>query len=480
MKKFWKYFLIVLLLILGLFMVGVLYLFFVPGSSLFNITYVSLNVQGVSNAYSRDQVETITIQNRDFPINIVEASSDNISVRVYSNSLGFALVKNSTVGINAKIEEGNLIFTISEPHGLMSNGDSVIELRIPENFSSNLSIINRNSTITLDREDYTIENLYYQGNAGQLNFTAGTISGSLDLELNRSDFTLGSDVATNNNDVTINVNDGTFNASNADLGEVVIETNTRGVFAIGECDRLTESIATAGGRIQAGTIGSINVRTSDTNLTINTLTHGGTIELTMGGNIEIGTTNALTDLITNSGDITVHNAQERLLAESRDGNITINNANYVVSATTTYGDIQVTFGEDAGHFLDTGARSLEATTNNGRIVVSGVENVIITINDNGRAEINMSDVLGVSSVLGKSGSVSLVINKDSKYNLTTKSDTGNVSVDLMQVDVTVGNIGYTTREETTTGVNLANGETTTNSLVVTTTSGDLTIRDTGV
>ena len=461
-------------------MVGILYLFFVPGSSLFNITYISLNVQGVSNAYSRDQVETITIQNRDFPINIVEASSDNVSIRVYSNSLGFALVKNSTVGINAKIEEGNLIFTISEPHGLMSNGDSVIELRIPENFSSNLSIINRNSTINLNREDFTIENLYYQGNAGKLNVTAGAILGTIDLELNKSDFTLSGDVETNNNNVVINVNNGTFNASNSDLGEVVIETNTRGVFSIGECDKLTESVATSGGRIQAGTIGSINVRTSDTNLTINTLTNGGTIELTMGGNIEIGTTNALTDLITNSGDITVHNALERVLAQSKDGNIIINNAKFIVSATSTYGDIQVNFSEDAGHFLDSGARSLEASTDNGKIVVNGVENIIITINDNGRAEIHMVDVLGVSSVIGKSGNVSLVINKDSKYNLTTKSNTGNVSVDLMQVDVTVGNIGYTTREETTTGVNLANGETSTNSLVVTTTSGDLTIRDTGV
>lgn len=480
MKKFWKYLLIILLLILGLFMVGVLYLFFVPGSSLFNITYVSLNVQGVSNAYHRDIVQTITIQNRDFPINIVDASSDNVSIRVYSNSLGFALVDNSTIAISSNIEDGNLTFTVTEPYGLTSKGDSVIELRIPENFSSNLRIINRNSTITLNKDDYSVEDLYYQGYSGQLNITSGSISGNIDLELNRSDFTLGENVTTNNNNVTINVNDGSFNASNADLGEVVIESNTRGVFYIGECDRLAESIATAGGRIQAGTVGSINVRTSDTNLTINTLTYGGTIELTMGGNIEIGTTNALTDLIANTGNILVHNAQERLLAETQDGSITVNNALYTVTATTTYGDIQVNFSEEAGHYLETGARALEATTDNGRIVANGVENIIITINDNGRAEINMSDVLGVSSVTGGTGSVNIVINQSSKYNLTTRSETGNVSVDLMQVDVTVGNIGYTTREETTTGVNLANGETTTNSLVVTTISGNLTIRDTGV
>ena len=462
-------------------MVGILFLFFVPGSSLFNITYISLNVQGVSKAYSKDEVNTITIQSRDFPISVAEASSENISVLVYSNSLGFTLTKNSELGINSNLENGNLTFVVTEPHGLTSRGDSYIQLRVPANYSTNLSIINNNATVNIEKEDFTINNLYYTANLGEFNLNSGSIVGNLDLELNRSDFNLGENAVTNNNNVTINVNDGEFNATHSNLGEVLIESNTRAIFRIAECDRLTERVTTAGGRIEAGTIGSINVRTSDTNVYINTLTNGGTINLTDGGNIEISNTYALTDLTTRLGDISVNGAHAGLVVSSHDGSINVENAYLYVNATNAYGDINVNFSNEADSYTsETSSRRLVATTENGKITSNGVENLLITIDGSGRVEVNMRDVLGVNSIVGDTGSVSLIINKDSQYTLTTKSDAGNVSVDLMQVDVTVGNIGYTSREETTTRVNLKEWESSENSLVVTTTSGDLTIRDTGV
>ncbi len=481
MRKFWKYFLIILLLVLGLIMVGILYLFFVPGSKLFNITYVSLNAQGFSKAYSVDEVQTIKIESRDYPISIVEATSDNVSLKLYSNSLGFALVKHSTISFNSQIEDGELTFVVNEPYGWLSKGKSYIELRVPENFSANLSIVNRNATVSVAKEDFTINNLFYQANIGTFNYTKGAITGSLDLELNRSDFSIAEEVATDGNEVTLNVKDGSFSALKESLGEVTIETNERGVFRIGACDTITERVSSAGGRIEVGTLGSVNIRASDTNVYIGTLSNGGTVELTKSGDIEINDTQALTDLKTNTGNITVDKAEQRLLVETEDGTITVKNAMFAVSAKSNYGDINITFNEEASHYSsDNEARALNATTNNGKITASGVENIVLTIDNKGRAEIYMDDVLGVNSIAGKAGSVYVKINKNSKYVLTTRSDSGAVSVDLMQLDVTLGVRGYTTREETITRVNLSTGETTSNSLVVTTTSGDLTIRDTGV
>ena len=94
MKTFWKYFLITLLLLIGLFCVGVLYLFFFPNSSLFGLTYVRGQEPIDSNTYSTEKITKVVLNSTNFDVNVVEVSGDKISLKAFSNAYGFGLTKN--------------------------------------------------------------------------------------------------------------------------------------------------------------------------------------------------------------------------------------------------------------------------------------------------------------------------------------------------------------------------------------------------
>ena len=126
MKKFWKYFTILILLLTGLFCVGLLYLFFVKGSTLFNITYVSHNKTYLSKSYTASEVSTIKLNSRAYRVNIVPAKSEEISASVQARTLGYTLVKNSNVSVTSKLVDGILTIEVDEPYGIAFRGDSFI------------------------------------------------------------------------------------------------------------------------------------------------------------------------------------------------------------------------------------------------------------------------------------------------------------------------------------------------------------------
>ena len=83
----------------------------------------------------------------------------------------------------------------------------------------------------------------------------------------------------------------------------------------------------------------------------------------------------------------------------------------------------------------------------------------------------MNDVCGENSIAGKDGNINVVINTSSQYILKTSSKTGNVRVNLAQIEQSYG---YTSQEEQTTLVNCSNS---TNTLTVSTNQGNLTLLD---
>ena len=114
MKKIGKYLIITLLLLLGLCCVGVLYLFFIPNSSLFNISYVSHSTKLSSKQqYLAEDVNKIVLNSNKFEVKISESSSDKISLKVYDQTFGFALVKNNKTSIDEELNPaGVLTFNI--------------------------------------------------------------------------------------------------------------------------------------------------------------------------------------------------------------------------------------------------------------------------------------------------------------------------------------------------------------------------------
>lgn len=482
MKTFWKYTLITILMLCGLFMLGVLFLFFVPGSSLFGITYVSLNNEYYSKAYAITDLDKVVFNSRAYKVNLVPASTENISVKVYSNAVGFTRTKYSNVNLTANSKNGVLSLEVEEPHGLVLNNKSFVELRLPKNMTADLVMSNRRADVTIENESLNISNFKYTTQSGALKLNAGTIGGNIDLEMNNGDALINEKFGLNNNNVSLSIKNGLFDASASKLGDVTITNNTRGVIKIKECNKLTERVEVAGGRLELNQIGSIDVQTSDSDVYINKLIHGGTIYLnntnSSNGKVDINETNAETDIRTKEGSIWVKKATTGLFVESSSGDIKVENVSTSVNAKTTYGNIEVYFDENAPKNSGTNhARELTAETSNGKITSTGAENVRVTVTNKGRVELILNDVVGDNYVRGKDGNVSVKVNKDAVYDLTTGSDQGDVSVNLLQL----GEFGgYTTNVERTTHVNHIETDTVNNFLKVTTLSGDLYIRDTGL
>ena len=201
MKVFWKYFLIVILLLIGLCALSILYLFFVPGSSLFGITYISYSDNFNSEAYDATNITTIRVNSRAYDVSILPASSEEISLRVYANSLGFVLNRNSDVNIDEKIEGDELIFDIDEPYGAAVINDSRIQLRIPTSKAFNIILNNNSSLTTINNENLQLNNLIYETDRGNLSFTRGTLLGYIDASIGRADFVIGKNAVINNNNI---------------------------------------------------------------------------------------------------------------------------------------------------------------------------------------------------------------------------------------------------------------------------------------
>ena len=99
MKGFWKYFTLTILLVLGLGCIGVLYLFFVPGSSLFNITYISKKENFKASIDATD-VTKIEMYSKNFDINFTTNDEEQIIVEVYSNPFVYNLTLSVHFGLN--------------------------------------------------------------------------------------------------------------------------------------------------------------------------------------------------------------------------------------------------------------------------------------------------------------------------------------------------------------------------------------------
>ena len=97
MKNVVKYVTITLLMLLGLCCVGVLYLFFIPNSSIFNITYINHSELSTSKVYAANEVSHVVLNSRAYDIQVVSTKKENVKVEVFANSFGFVLTKNENV-----------------------------------------------------------------------------------------------------------------------------------------------------------------------------------------------------------------------------------------------------------------------------------------------------------------------------------------------------------------------------------------------
>ncbi len=488
MNKVGKYIIISLLLLLGLGCVGILYLFFIPNSTLFNITYINLNdrIKSLSYNVSASSINQIKINSRSYDLNIVPVENSEISLEMYTNSFGFVFVENSNFKIVSALENGILTFDIDEPHGFATTNNSYINLSIPKDHPISLDLTNKNSSISISSKSLILNNLSYSTNAGEFNFFEGKINGNLNLKIDKGSFNISKNVETNSNNIQLGLTKGKFNAADSSFGNITVTENQRGVISVLECVNFyhnSEHAISAGGQINIGTLSQTTLRSSDTKVSIKNVTYAN-IDLTGAGDVFIDKVMGYSPISTTSGNIIINNSHAEISAHTTSGNITIKNAMKTVSIRTISGTANVSFSEDAEKHTSTNrSRVLHANIHNGTLNASGVEhighadqnnseNIIgITITGNGSVNLTMNDVSGSNSIYGNDGNVNIVINDTSDYILNTSTSTGNVRVNLKQISESGG---YRTKTATTTNVNCNSSS---NNLNVSTNAGNLTILD---
>lgn len=486
MKKFGKYLVITLLLLIGLGAVGVLYLFFVPNSSLFNITYINMNKTLHSEKFNKDDVAEIVLNSRAYDVVLLHSNDNNIHADLHCNSFGFVLTKNKTPNITATLKDSVLTINVKEPYGFATHNNSYINLYVPIDKTFDLTLTNLKSDVLCDSSKLVFNNLTYSTTSGDFDFLQGSVLGKMDLTLGKGVFTMTEKVVTNSNNLTLNVTTGKFYAEKTVFGDIEIKSNTRGIINVKECVRIVENVPSAGGQINIEKAKNVFIVTSDSNINIGEVPDGADITLSGAGNVNITTLKAFSTILTNSGSINIQNAESELIVKSDSGNITVNSAKTIVKTSTNYGDIVIHFSQDAAAYDESSrARSLYAVLKNGKLTATGVEHVGssaisdeqgIVITGNGRVNLTMRDVKGANSIQGANGSVNLVVGDEvvgnqAQYILTTSSTAGNVRVNLSQTEHFEG---YTTRATTVTSVNCSSSS---NSLTVSTLNGDLQVLD---
>ena len=484
MKKVSKYLTITLLMLLGLCSVGVLFLFFVPDSSIFGITYISKQVQVASTPVSASSINRVVLNSRSYNVNIKSTNEGNIYAEIDSKSFGFVHKKNKTATISQNSYNNSLLLDIAEPKGFIYGNNSSVTLYLPKSSAMSLSINNKNATVTVNDESVTIKNLYYNANKGKLNLINGSVTGSIDLNLSKSTCTIYKEFKTNRNATTIKTTTGKLIAKESVLGNVEVLSSKRGTIQIFECKDFIFKPTVAGGVVGIDKLEQAQVITSDTNLYFGKITSGGTIEMSDSGKVQIEELNGSASITTKSGNITINKSLSPISVKSKTGNITINNAYQGVTIDAVSGKVTVSFAEDAKSDKNTATgeyyRTLHATLKGADLTAYGVEHVGeigtnsgIYASGNGKVTIHMINVFGTNDIKTNSNSCFVKITKTATYTLTTNSSHGSVRVNLTQ---TPEYNGYTDITKRVTHVNSSSQ--CANTLNVSTESGHLTLVDT--
>lgn len=477
MKKVGKYLLITILILLGLFFASLLFLFFVPKSSIFGITFISYNECQYTKFYDDDNIDNIVLESRSYEVNVKTHSSNQLYAKVENHSLGYVLKDNQYLIVKESVNNNTLTLTVVEPHGAAFKNNSEITIFVPKDKEISLSISNKNALVNINDENLKINDLSYSTKNGSFNLNKAQISGNLNLDLNKAIFTISKDVNLNSNNVNLKITTGKLNAKHSEFGNLNITGNERGVILFKSCANLTQSMQTSGGRIEANSVSNINYSGSDTNLYITEITSGAIIKLT-NGEVYIGSISGTSDIITSSGNVTVGTANSNLTVLTTSGNIEISNAHNKVRTTSTSGNINVYFSADAS-FADSSnleCRYLIATSASGNVTASGINRADVNITSSGAVSIAYAEFqadLGlVSSISTKRGSIYVTVDSNAKFVLNSTTS-GSSRINFMQTEQYKGWTDNNIKDKEINGSKNANS----NQITISSQSGSILMHD---
>lgn len=473
---------------------GILYLFFVPGSNLFNITYINTNKTLKSADFDRQSVSVVEINSNSYAVNVLNTSDENFYAVLNANSFGFVKTKNKNAKLNVEYNDltKTVTFTVIETKGFCTKGKSNLTVYVPAEKSFDLKINNKKSKVITNLTSGSIGDLNYSSSSGSFHFNKGSVHGLIDLDLNKSNFSIAEIVDCNFTDVKIRATSGKFNAGKSNFNKVEVLKNSQATININSCNDFEMNAPKAGGKINIGIVTNTQTTAGDTKIKFNEIHGEAIIDLRKSGVASIESLlseDAMSILSVAAGKITIGSCNSRINASVLEsGSLVINNAQKIINVYSSNGNVEINFAENAKSYAeDKASRVVYANIKNGNFKATGVEHVgkyipdsdkqhnpYIYVTGNANVTINMQNVLGDNWVYAEKGTVKFVINADEsvKYILKTSCETGSVRVNLSQTEQYNG---YTTNEETPTYVNCHNS---TNRFTVSGKSSSIRVFDT--
>lgn len=435
MKKIFKgIFLYLGVALISLFATAVLcagFLFFYRDGNIFGFQYIS----GNNTIYAKSDLnlsatQKIEVVGKNF--DIVVRSSDNVDNLIgVMKSKVFGYTRKSKNKLNFTLDynvaERKAVFTIEEPTGWLSMNGSYVAVLIPTDILANncqISISSNKGDITLGGDELIkLGDVSVQSNKGDFEAKNIEFTGAVTLNAGKGDFMVDASCkSTSATDFSVGVGSGRIMLNKIgdelEIDTISVTKITKGEIYILRAGELrTSGDIKGGGKITVYQVNSVNFESLDTDISIETIVGTENSQITSNGNgdTNITTSNcALLTVVAHNGDTVVENARGATNITANQGDISMPSATKYVFADSTYGNINITFNENAGEYSsevssNEASRTVVAYTVNGHITIKGLQNGSVTARNKGRIDLEYNKVLGTNVVTGASGNVNIIV-----------------------------------------------------------------------
>jgi len=443
------------------------FLFFYRDGNIFGIQYIKRNeILYAQENEDMSALKTIEINCESFDVRInVNSQTKNVSGAMKNKVFGYTHKSKAQPSFGLEYDEATqtAVFTAVEPKGWLSRKDCYIEIVIPKDLAEkgyDLHVTTNKSDVVIGGEDVlTLGDIVIKNNKGNTSVKNVLIKGSIEADIGSGWLGFDSKCKTNRKvDCEIKLGSGLVNFTKVNPDEFLIKTveiksiksGTVGIERLEEL--ITNGNINGGGKIEIHNVDFVDFTSLDTKVYIENLGKIGTSvtsRLTFSGFGGCTISNVYSHLQVDGqdGDITINSATETISLITTKGNIKMYKALKLVSASSEYGNIDITFDNVALDYSPSSVgdanlnRTVIATTKNGHIWIKGLQNGRVSASGSGKISLQYNKVVGENVIDAKTGMVSIAV-----PNPTSSSRAGeyafNLTVDSKTAsDIKVGVVG---------------------------------------
>lgn len=413
------------------------FLFFYRDGNIFGFQYVSIKETiHAKTDKNMSATEKIEVNGNNFEIK-VRASGDvkELSGSMVCNVSGYTRTSKSKASFTIDYNSGErkVVFTAIEPTGWLSKKNSYILIMIPTEMAKKncqICIKSNKADITLGGgETLSVGEVVIRSGKGDFIATNVKFNENITLDVGKGDFAIDEGcISSKLIDVHLSVGSGRVGLMRLnekfEIDRCVVDKITRGeIYLLKAVELYSAGDVKGGGKIVVGQVGSVNFASEDTDISIDEIANKvqSNIRISGMGDVKISTCRGDLKVDGCDGNIVLENSYGATVLTAKQGDISLPSATLYVSASTDYGNINITFGSGAGEYssADTNAsRKVFANTLNGHITVKGLQNGRISASGKGRIDLEYDKVLGVNEIIGGNGNINIVVPSGRPFNLT--------------------------------------------------------------